>query len=139
MSPTQDFAFTDTLTWLKGAHTVKARPARHLQPQEAERPLATTPGKVDFNPTGNPNSTGNAFADALLGNFRTYSEAQLDPIGYFRFWQLEAFVTDDWRVRRNLSVEVGVRYTYHYPTYTAGNNLTSFDPAHVRPGPGGDR
>jgi hypothetical protein len=88
---------------------------------------------VNFNPSGNPRSTGNAFADALLGNFRSYSEAQLDPIGLFRFWQVEAFVTDGWRVSPNFSVEIGLRYTYHYPTYTAGNNLTAFDPGSYDP------
>ena len=88
---------------------------------------------MTFNPSGNPNSTGNAFADALLGNFRSYSEAQLDPIGLFRFWQVEAFVTDGWRVTPNFSVELGLRYTYHYPTYTAGNNLTAFDPGTYDP------
>ena len=57
-------------------------------------------GTVNFSTSGNTKSSGNAFADALLGNFRTYSEAQLDPIGYFHFQQLEAFVTDDWKHRR---------------------------------------
>ena len=42
-------------------------------------------GDVTFNPSGNPNSTSNALADALLGNFRTYNEASADPVGFFRF------------------------------------------------------
>ena len=83
--------------------------------------------------SGNPRSTGNAFADALLGNFATYNEAQLDPMGFFRFWQAEAFVSDDWRVSRNLSVEAGVRYTLHLPMYTQANNMASFDPARYDP------
>ena len=44
-------------------------------------------GAVAFNPTGNPSTTGNALADALLGNFRTYSEGGDDPLGFFRFTQ----------------------------------------------------
>ena len=39
------------------------------------------------------------------------------------------FVSDDWRVSRNLSLEVGVRYTWHQPMYTQSNNMASFDPA----------
>ena len=83
---------------------------------------------MSFNPTGNPNSTGNAFADALLGNFRTYSEGADDPLGFFRFTQYEAFVSDTWRVgepeprdRRALRVR--------QPIYTQGNNIANFDPA----------
>ena len=132
ISPTKDFAFADTLTILKGAHTVKTGflGIFNTKKQNGRSQYA---GNVNFQSNGNPNSTGNAFADALLGNFRTYSEAQLDPIGLFRFWQLEAFVTDGWRVTPNFSVEVGLRYTYHYPTYTAGNNLTAFDPGTYDP------
>ncbi len=132
VSPTQDFALTDTLTWLKDAHTVKAG-ALYVYNTKKQNGRSNYAGTVNFSPTGNPNSTGNAFADALLGNFRSYSEAQLDPVGYFRFKQFEAFVTDDWKVGRNLSVEVGLRYGYHIPTYTAGNNLTGFDPTKYNP------
>ena len=37
--------------------------------------------QLAFNTAGNSQSTGNAFADALLGNFRTYTEAAYDPLG----------------------------------------------------------
>ena len=77
-------------------------------------------GAVNFNPAGNPNSTGCAFADALLGNFRTYSEGADDPIGFFRFTQYGAFVSDNWRVRPNLSLELGLRYEFQQPDLHAG-------------------
>ncbi len=127
ISPTKDFALADTLTILKGAHTLKTGVLGIFNTKK-QNGRSQYAGNVNFNPSGNPNSTGNAFADALLGNFRSYTEAQLDPIGLFRFYQFEAFVTDSWRVTPNFSVELGVRYTYHYPTITAGNNLTAFDP-----------
>jgi hypothetical protein len=132
ISPTKDFALADTLTWLSGAHTVKTG-VLGIYNTKKQNGRSNYTGLLNFSTSGNSKTTGNAFADALLGNFRSYSEAQLDPIGLFRFWQLEAFVTDDWRLGRDLSVELGVRYTYHYPTYTAGNNLTSFDPSRYDP------
>jgi hypothetical protein len=45
-------------------------------------------GNLAFN-TNSPNSTGQPFADALLGNFRSYNEANDDPIGFFRFNQVK--------------------------------------------------
>jgi hypothetical protein len=132
VSPTRDWAFTDTVTWLNGSHTVKSG-LLYIYNTKKQNGRSNYTGTLAYNPTGNPNSTGNAFADALLGNFRSYSEAQLDPLGYFRFHQVEAFATDDWRIGRNFSIEVGLRYTYHYPTYTEGNNLTAFDPVHYDP------
>jgi len=132
LSPTTDFQFGDHLTWLKGAHGLKVGGlvVRNRKDQNGRSLYA---GQVDFNPSGNPRSTGNAFADALLGNFATYNEAQLDPMGFFRFWQAEAFVSDDWRISRNLSIEAGVRYTWHQPMYTQANNMASFDPARYDP------
>src|SRR4029453_17927831 len=57
------------------------------------------PESVSLNASGNPNSTGTGLADALLGNFRTYTEGSADPIGFFRFNQYEAFASDNWRCR----------------------------------------
>jgi hypothetical protein len=128
ISPTKDFAFEDNLTLLSGSHAAKAG-VLFLYNEKKQNGRSQYTGNVGFATAGNPHTTGNAFADALLGNFRSYSEAQLDPIGEFRFWQLEAFVSDDWRISRDFSVEVGLRYGYHDPTYTLGNNLTSFDPS----------
>ena len=48
-------------------------------------------------------------------------------------------MSDNWRVSRNLSIEAGVRYTWHQPIYTAANNMASFDPGALRPGARGDR
>jgi hypothetical protein len=128
ISPTTDFQFSDHVTWLKGAHNLKvgALVVRNRKDQNGRSLYA---GQVEFSSGGNPRSTGNAFADALLGNFRTYTEAQYDPMGFFRFWQAEGFVSDDWRVSRNLSIEAGLRYTWHMPMYTQANNMASFDPA----------
>ena len=132
LSPTKDFSFSDNLTWVKGEHTLKGG-ALLVRNHKNQNGRSEYPGYVSFTPTGNTNSTGNAFADALLGNFRTYREAQLDPIGYFRFWQFEGFVSDAWRLSPKLSLEFGIRYAWQTPTLTDGRNTTSFDPALYNP------
>ena len=128
LSPTKDFSFQDNFTWIKGEHTLKAG-GLLIRNHKDQNGRSVYPGQVNFSTTGNTNTTGNAFADALLGNFRSYQEAQLDPIGYFRFWQFEAFVSDSWKVSSKLSLEYGIRYAYQMPTLTDGRNTTSFDPA----------
>ncbi len=132
ISPTWDYAFSDSLTWVAGKHTVKSGVLviRNGKDQNGRTDYS---GAVSFSTSGNSQTTTNAFADALLGNFRTYSEFQLDPMGYFRFWQTEAFVQDSWRVSPKLSVDVGLRYTWQMPTSTLGNNTASFDPAKYDP------
>jgi hypothetical protein len=132
LSPTTDIAAADNLSWLLGSHTPKfgALVVRNRKDQNGRSPYA---GNVSFSTTGNPNTTGHAFADVLLGNFRTYSEAQSDPVGFFRFWQYEAYASDNWRLGRDVSIEYGVRYQYHVPTYTQANNMASFDPGRYDP------
>src|ERR1043165_6936473 len=128
LSPTTDINGSDTITWVHGSHTLKTGLSitRNRIDQNARTTYA---GQVDFNTGGNTRTTGNAFADALLGNFRTYSEQALDPMGFFRFTQTEAFVADSWKVNRKLSLELGVRYQFGQPIYTQANNLANFDPS----------
>ena len=132
LSPTTDINVSDTITWVRGNHTLKTglSVTRNRIDQNARTVYA---GQVDFNTGGNTRTSNNAFADALLGNFRTYSEQALDPMGFFRFTQTEGFVADSWKVNRKLSLELGMRYQYGQPIYTQANNLANFDPSRYDP------
>ena len=132
VSPTTDINVSDTVTWVRGNHTFKTGLSitRNRIDQNARTTYA---GQVDFNTGGNTRTSNNSFADALLGNFRTYSEQALDPLGFFRFTQTEAFVADSWKVTRKLSLELGMRYQYGLPIYTQANNLANFDPSRYNP------
>jgi hypothetical protein len=128
LSPTTDIAVTDNVSWVAGLHNLKTGLVviRNRKDQNG-RPIYT--GNLSFDSAeANTNRSFNAFADALLGNFRTYSEADNDPVGFFRFSQIEAFVSDNWRVNRKLSLEFGVRYQWGLPTWTQANNIANFIP-----------
>jgi len=129
LSPTTDIAVSEIISWVRRAHAIKtgALFIRNRKDQNGRSPYT---GSLNFSSdAANPNRTFQAFGDALLGNFRTYTEAALDPIGFFRFTQIEAFASDNWRVNRKLNVEVGLRYQYGWPTWTQANNIANFDPA----------
>ena len=132
LSPTTDINGSDTVTLVHGNHTLKTgiSVTRNRIDQNARTTYA---GQVDFSTGSNTRTTGQSFADALLGNFRTYSEQALDPLGFFRFTQTEAFVADSWKVNRKLSLELGMRYQFGQPIYTQANNLANFDPSRYDP------
>ena len=132
LSPTTDIFIQESVTWNASQHSIKSG-FKYTRNRKDQNGRTDYLGFVNFNATGNPNSTGNALADALLGNFRTYTEGSADPIGHFRFNQYEAFASDNWRVRPNLSLELGVRYQYAPPIYTQGNNIVNFDPSRYDP------
>jgi hypothetical protein len=136
LSPVTDIAPTDDLTWQKGSHTFKTGVlvVRNRKDQNGRPGLnnASYNGTVVFN-SSNSRSTGDTFADALLGNFQQYTETSSDPVGHFRFTDYEAYVADTWKATRHLSLDFGVRYQHSGPTYTQGNNVTSFNPSLYNP------
>jgi hypothetical protein len=71
--------------------------------------------------------TGNAFADFLLG----YPTSAVAGIGRgdedARTNWLHLFVQDDWRVRDNLTLNLGLRYEYNQHMRDVNNRLSSVD------------
>jgi hypothetical protein len=129
LAPTTDISPSDNFTWQRGRHTFKfgAMYARNRKDQNS-RPNSPN-GAINFSTNGNPNSTGDPFADALMGNFQTFSQQSADPIGFFRFNDIEGYASDSWKITHKLNLEYGVRYVHIGPTYTQGNNMANFDPA----------
>lgn len=127
LSPTTDIAVSDNVTIIRGKHTFKTG-ALIVRNRKDQNGRSGYTGNLAFNTNGT-RSTGNTFADALLGNFRTYNEADNDPIGFFRFNEYEAYGTDSWKVTPRLSLELGARFYHYGPTYTQANNMANFDPS----------
>jgi hypothetical protein len=126
-SPTTDIQVGDTVSIVKGTHLIKFGGV-YIRDRIDQNGRPYYNGQPNFTGSG-VNSTGNAFADALLGNFSSYTEASSDPVGHFRFSQPEAFAQDTWKATRDLSLEFGVRWQYIQPLYTQGNNYANFDPS----------
>ena len=133
LSPTTDITFTNNLTWIKSAHTLRSgviitrnrkdqngRNRAHRRRQlQSDRQSATRPATRS--------------RTRCSATSARYSEGGDDPLGFFRFTQYGGYVSDTWRARQNLSLEIGMRYEFQQPIYTQGNNITNFDPGDVRP------
>jgi hypothetical protein len=129
MSPTTDIVPSDTVTIIRGTHTISTG-IQIVRNRKDQNGRTNYDGNVAFNTSPNSNTTNYALADVITGNYSTYSEGALDPVGFFRFTQIEGFAEDNWRARRNLTLTVGVRYSHFVPTYTSANNIANFDPAY---------
>ncbi len=71
--------------------------------------------------------TGSGLGDLLLG-FPTFGiQAQADNPIHMRTNAWSAYVQDDWRLRPDLTVNLGVRYEYVSPPVDANNGMTTFD------------
>ena len=89
-------------------------------------------GAFTFSNARTPTSS-NGVADALLGDFQQYQEYSGTRQGWYRFWQVEPYVQDDWKVSRRLTVNFGVRWSYMQPQYSALNNTVQFLPQYFNP------
>src|SRR5258708_2941997 len=130
-APVTDINPVDNVSWTKHDHAFKFG-AEFVRDRKTQNSRTTYDGTVNFSPTAGAtngsNSTGDAFADALLGNFNTLAQNSAVTTGQLRFNDFEAYGQDTWRVSRKLSLVLGVRYIHTTPTYAQGNNMTNFNP-----------
>jgi hypothetical protein len=73
-------------------------------------------------------NTGNAFANALLGNFLDYTESSTRPPLDSRYNGLEWFVQDNWKASPKLTLDLGVRMGFSQPWHTPNRQEAGFVP-----------
>ncbi len=60
-------------------------------------------------------STGNPFADLLLGYPQTGTTAVGTSVGWFHESQVAAYIQDDWKITPRLTLNLGLRYDFDNP------------------------
>jgi hypothetical protein len=130
------FDYADTVTLVKGKHILKFGGEYDRWGETACWTCASA-GNFSFSGvfTDNPNSpsgTGQGFADFLLGQANNWSDGW-SLTGYSRLKNVQAFAQDDYKVRRNLTLNLGLRYYIPLGWSEKKNNLGGFDPNLTNP------
>jgi hypothetical protein len=121
------FQIADTLTWVWGRHSLKfgvdfRRQQRNFYQVTAPRGLFAF-GGVYTNDLTTANG-GNGLADLLLGIADSNQQDFLSGLYPTRYWDLAGFVQDDFRIRPNLTINLGLRYNIFSP---ANGRVGNFD------------
>jgi hypothetical protein len=136
------YTYRDNLTKIVGAHTlIFGTYVVFAQKNEQNSPYIQGILTFDSSNTTIP-STGNAFADLLLGNIAQYSQVDSQAKYYNRYKIVEPYFQDDWRVNKRLTLNLGLRvslfgtyrerYEHAFNFYPAG--LTNgYNPSNAPP------
>jgi hypothetical protein len=125
----EDFTFQENLTKVLGRHTLKF--GYELMRTRYNSLSSTLPsGQYRMAGTELPfvNNTGNPFASFLLGTVGQGIFQQAKATWLPRWWSHAWYAQSTWRPKRNMTVELGVRWSYESPFSTKYGQQSQFDP-----------
>jgi Carboxypeptidase regulatory-like domain len=119
-----DYQIRDDISLTKGAHQLRFGGSWAIY-KKVQDLFGTTQGSFGFDGT----FTGNDFADFLLGTAKGYGELAVQDHGFWNNVSWAAYVQDNWRVNRRLTVNLGLRWDGVPHTYEANNRMGNFYPS----------
>jgi len=99
-----------------------------------ERTWNSQPGNGNVNGTAvfsnwGSNSSGNAYADMLIGQASNYQEQNFNVVPAFRYLSTEFYGQDSWKVSRKVTLDLGVRLSHLGPWVdTTGYGFSAWYP-----------
>ena len=127
-----DYQIRDDISLTKGAHQLKFGASWAIY-KKVQDLFGTTQGSFNFDgtfttPTNGKSAAGNDLADFLLGTSKSYSELAVQDSGKWNNVSWAAYVQDNWRVNRRLTLNLGLRWDGVPHTYEANNRMGNFYP-----------
>jgi len=101
------YTYRDNMTKVMGTHTLQFG-AYFVFAQKNEANSPNVQGILTFD-TSHSISTGNSFADLLLGNVASYKQWSKETQYYDRYRIVEPYFQDDWRITKRLTLNLGLR------------------------------
>ena len=121
----------DNLSKIHGPHTLRFG-FTYYHYQKTENAAGGNQGSFSFTPASVPSGATTyqqSWANFLVGNVSSFTQTSLDITPDIRANQYEMYAQDDWKIKSNLTVNFGVRYSiFRQPTDAKGQNV-DFDPA----------
>ncbi len=104
------YTYRDIMTSIRGNHSMFFG-AYVAFAQKNQQSTADIQGLLSYS-TNNPNTTGNPFADLLVGQIGSYQQTSAQPYFYDRYKIFEPFFQDDWRITKKLTLNLGLRWSF---------------------------
>lgn len=124
--------YNSTIEWIDNfskilnRHLVKAGAFIHRN-RKNQSAFVATGGQYSFGDSAsNPYDTGFGFANAAIGTFSTFTQANQYMMGQYRYTNAEFYAQDSWRIAPRLTLNYGVRAYYVQPYYDKGEHTANF-------------
>jgi carboxypeptidase family protein/TonB-dependent receptor-like protein len=134
---TQQYEFTDTLSWTRGKHSLKFGADLRAPLRNNFQDVPATRGALNFDKIFTclrqannqcAANTGLSYADFLVGSVQTAQLSNPFQVDQ-RLHMYSGFAQDDFKVTPRLTMNLGIRYDFATPVYDAKNHLANFNPA----------
>ncbi len=124
------FTYRDNVTKIIGSHNLQfGAYFVDAHKNEIPQPGNGVNGLLSFDATNSAVSSGNAFADLLLGNISSFTQEGAALKMHEEYKIFEPYFQDDWHLTSRLTLNLGIRLSF-FGTYREKNNLAwNFDPA----------
>jgi hypothetical protein len=122
------FQWTDSLSWVRGKHSLKfGADIRRDRYNQLGNQFARGSFIIENQ------ATGYGFADYMLGYTRRDEDSVALAVVQFRATSQAYYATDTWKVRSNVTVDMGLRYEYTPPWANKGDSLiNAWVPRNIR-------
>src|SRR5713101_4850593 len=82
-------------------------------------------GRLNFSTdSANPGDTGWDFSNMLLGSYQVFDQSNTYRKGLYAYQSYEWYVQDNWKVRPNLTLDYGIRFSLLNPWYEKENQIS---------------
>lgn len=118
---------SDTLSKVYNNHTLKFG-GMVERASKVQNVQGAPEGQVNFE-ASQARTTGNAFANLYTGRINGFDQSTNIPVGSYRFWNVEGYGQDSYKLRPNLTLEFGARVSYFGTNRERTGLGAVFDPA----------
>jgi Carboxypeptidase regulatory-like domain/TonB-dependent Receptor Plug Domain len=119
---------TDSLSKVWNQHTFKV--GLYMQKSvKNQTSFGAYDGTYNFGDnSNNPFDTGFGFSNAAMGVYNTFSQAANMINGQYRYWNIEFYAQDTWKITPHLTMDYGLHVAWVQPQYDASLQAATFLP-----------
>jgi Carboxypeptidase regulatory-like domain/TonB-dependent Receptor Plug Domain len=124
---------SNNLTKVWGKHTIKA--GIYIQ-RSRKNQTSFNDNNGNYNwgdTTANPIDTGYGYSNMMYGVYQTFDQASGYINGQYRYWNIEEFIQDTWKLTPRLTFDYGMRASWYQPQYDASLQASTFVLANYNP------